>query len=297
MTVDIFSGAITEGLKVLEILIAKSSGFCFGVKRAINIANRCSEETKGEGIYTLGPIIHNPQVVKKLQDSNIFARNGVEDIDSGTVIIRSHGVRLEVLNEAREKGLNVVDATCPFVKKAQELVSSLSDDGYSVIVAGEKDHPEVKGLVSYGSAGIIVADSPEALAGMPRKKKIGIIAQTTLPVEKLEDIVSFCLGKASEIKVFNTICNATSIRQKESADLARTVDVMIVVGGRNSANTRRLADICRSIQPRTHHIEVADELEAGWFEGATRAGVTSGASTPDWVISEAVTRISSICAK
>ncbi len=281
----------------MEILIAKSSGFCFGVKRAINIANRCSVESPAGGIYTLGPIIHNPQVVKKLEESRIYAKAGVSEIDSGTVIIRSHGVRLEVLNEAKAKGLNVVDATCPFVKKAQELVSRLSEEGYSVIVAGEKDHPEVRGLVSYGSGGVIVADSPEALAGMPRKKRIGIIAQTTLPVEKLEDIVSFCLGKASEIKVFNTICNATSIRQKESADLARAADVMIVVGGRNSANTRRLADICRSIQPRTHQIEVAGEIKPSWFEGAQKAGVTSGASTPDWVISEVVAHITDICAK
>ncbi len=281
----------------MEILIAKSSGFCFGVKRAINIANACSEESKGKGIYTLGPIIHNPQVVKKLEESHIYAKNGVEDIESGTVIVRSHGARLEVLNSAREKGLNVVDATCPFVKKAQDLVSQLTAEGYSVVVAGEKDHPEVKGLVSYGSSGIIVADSPEALKGMPRKKKIGIIAQTTLPFEKLEDIVSYCLSRASEIKVFNTICNATSMRQEESAELAGTVDVMVVVGGRNSANTRRLGEICRTIQPRTHQIEVASELDPAWFEGARKVGVTSGASTPDWVISEVVSRLSAMSAK
>jgi len=281
----------------VEILIAKSSGFCFGVKRAINIADRCSKESDGGGIYTLGPIIHNPQVVKRLEDSNVFAKSDIGEIDSGTVIIRSHGVKYEVINEAKAKGLDIVDATCPFVKKAQELVSHLSEEGYTVIVAGEKDHPEVQGLVSYCPTGVLVADSPEALADMPRKKKIGIIAQTTLPVERLEDIVSFCLGRAPELKVYNTICNATSIRQKESADLARTVDVMIVVGGRNSANTRRLADICRSIKPATYHIEVAAELDPLWFDGASRVGVTSGASTPDWVINEVVEAIGSLCTK
>ena len=282
---------------VLEILIAKSSGFCFGVKRAINIADRCSKESDGRGIYTLGPIIHNPQVVKRLEESNIFAKSSIDQIESGTVIIRSHGVKYDVINEAKARGINVVDATCPFVRKAQELVSHLSEEGYSVIVAGEKDHPEVKGLVSYCPTGVLVADSPEALAEMPRKKKIGIIAQTTLPVERLEDIVSFCLGRAPEIKVYNTICNATSIRQKESADLARVVDVMIVVGGSNSANTRRLADICRTIKPATYQIEVASELDSSWFDGVGKVGVTSGASTPDWVINEVVESIDALCTK
>lgn len=274
----------------MEIFVAKSSGFCFGVKRAINIAHRCAKETSGE-IYTLGPIIHNPQVVKKLEASHVYAKNGLDEVSSGTIIIRSHGVKLDEIRAAKEKGLNIVDATCPFVKKAQDIVSLLSEEGYSVIVAGEKDHPEVKGLVSYGTNDIIVADSPEELRGMPRKKKIGIIAQTTLPVEKLEAIVSFCLHKASEIKVFNTICNATSIRQEESAELAERADVMVVVGGKNSANTRRLADICKRIQPKTYHIEVADEIDLSWFDGAASVGVTSGASTPDWVINDVVARI------
>jgi len=280
----------------LEILVAKSSGFCFGVKRAINLANKCASETRGE-IYTLGPIIHNPQVVKRLEESRVYAKKGVEDIASGTVIIRSHGAKLDEIKSAKDKGLNIVDATCPFVKKAQDLVSLLSSEGYSVIVVGEKDHPEVKGLISYGSEGIRVADSPEGLQDLPRQKKIGIIAQTTLPMEKLDAVVSFCLKKASELKVFNTICNATSIRQKESGDLAETVDCMIIVGGRNSANTRRLAEICTGIQPKTHHIEVAEELDPAWFASAQKVGVTSGASTPDWVVEEVVRRIGALAMK
>lgn len=258
------------------------------------MADTCARETPGE-IYTLGPIIHNPQVVKMLEESSgVYAKKSIDEVERGTVIIRSHGVRLDEINKAKEKGLNVVDATCPFVKKAQELVSRLSAEGYFVVVAGEKNHPEVRGLVSYGSADIRVADSSEALMDMPRTKKIGIIAQTTLPIEKLEDVVAACLAKASELKVFNTICNATSIRQKESAELARKVDVMVVVGGRNSANTQRLAEICRSIRDKTFHIEVADDIAPEWFVGARSVGVTSGASTPDWVISGAVARIREI---
>lgn len=278
---------MTEAKKVnvLEIFVAKSAGFCFGVKRAIKMAHECAGENAGE-IYTLGPIIHNPQVVKKLEEERIYAKSDLGDVSSGTVIIRSHGVKLDTYREAEKKGLNILDATCPFVKKAQNFVSLLADEGYSVIVVGEKDHPEVKGLISYGDADIKVVDSPEGLSDMQRKKKIGIVAQTTLPMKKLEAVVSFCLRKASEIKVFNTICNATSIRQQESAALAKMVDCMVVVGGRNSANTRRLADICSSIQPKTYHIEVADELEPSWFEGAVSVGITSGASTPDWIIEE-----------
>ncbi len=279
----------------LEIFVAKSSGFCFGVKRAINMADRCASETTG-GIYTLGPLIHNPQVVKRLEDeSGVFAKKTVEEIDKGTVIIRSHGAKLEELKAAKDKGLNIVDATCPFVKKAQELVTELTGEGYFVVVVGEKDHPEVKGIKSFGSSEIRVAESPKELLDLPRMKKIGIVAQTTVPVEKLESVVRYCLLKATELKVFNTICNATSIRQKESAELARHVDLMLVVGGKNSANTRRLAEICTTIQPRTHHIEVAEEISPEWLVGAQSVGVTSGASTPDWVIAEAVGKLKAIC--
>ncbi|HBG45989.1 MAG TPA: 4-hydroxy-3-methylbut-2-enyl diphosphate reductase [Deltaproteobacteria bacterium] len=281
----------------MEIIVAKSSGFCFGVKRAINMADKCASEEKGDGIYTLGPIIHNPQVVKRLEESNVFVKKSLSEIDAGTVIIRSHGVKSEEYREAREKGLNIVDATCPFVKKAQDLVSQLTEDGYEVVVVGEKDHPEVKGLISYGSKKVLVAGSIAELVDMPRVARLGIVAQTTIPMEKLEDIVSFCLHKASELKVFNTICNATSTRQTESAEMARKVDVMIVVGGKNSANTRRLAEVCLAIQPMTYHIEVAAELDHAWFSGARRVGVTSGASTPEWLIEEVVSQIGEFATK
>ncbi|MEE9614388.1 MAG: 4-hydroxy-3-methylbut-2-enyl diphosphate reductase [Thermodesulfobacteriota bacterium] len=278
----------------MEIVVAKSAGFCFGVKRAMNMASTCSDKAAGE-IYTLGPIIHNPQVVKRLEEeSRIFSRESVDEIESGTVIVRSHGVRLEEFETAEKKGINIVDATCPFVKKTQEMVALLKKEGYAVVVVGDKEHPEVRGIVSYGGSDITVVNSSEEVADMPRRKKIGIVAQTTQSIDKLEDIVSACLHKASEIKVFNTICNATSVRQKESMDLAGTVDCMIVVGGKNSANTRRLAEICRAIKPATYHIEVADELDEGWIKGASRVGITAGASTPDWIIGEVVARVGAL---
>lgn len=279
----------------MKIFIIKSAGFCFGVKRAINEAEK-SRAASADNIYTLGPIIHNPQAVKKLEESNIFSKDDIEEIEGGIVIIRSHGVRLDELRRAAEKGLDVIDATCPFVKKVQDLVSNLSADGYDVIVVGQKEHPEVKGLISYGNADIMVVESPEELRGMPMKK-VGIVAQTTLPMSKLEAVVAYCLTRTSEMKVYNTICNATSIRQEESVELARRVDIMMVVGGRNSANTKRLVEICREMRPRTFHIEVALEIEPSWLDGAETIGITSGASTPNWVIQEVIEKIEEISSK
>jgi len=271
----------------MEILIAKNAGFCFGVKRAINMAEECASDGEGH-IHTLGPIIHNPQVVQELEKKGIAAVNTVDDIDSGAVIIRSHGVTLQEMEHVKQKGLKVVDATCPFVKKTHEYVELLTKEGYSIVVVGDKEHPEVKGILSYGGKDIIAAGSVDELREMPRKRKIGVVAQTTQSIQNLQAIVTFCVARASEIKIFNTICNATSVRQDESTKLAGEVGCVIVVGGKNSANTNRLADICRKIQPKTYHIETPEELKKSWFEGIKRVGITAGASTPNWLI-ESVT--------
>jgi len=275
----------------LEILIAKSAGFCFGVKRAINIAKKSADDVRGE-ISTLGPIIHNPQVVKKLEDSaNIRPRKTLEEIQGGTIIIRSHGVKLKEFAAAKEKGLNIVDATCPFVKKTQELVSDLTKEGYTVIVVGDREHPEVQGIISYGNPDIIVAASVDEIKDLPKREKIGIVAQTTQSQERLQKIADFCLTRASEVKVCNTICSATSVRQEESVEISKEVECMIVIGGKNSGNTRRLFEVCRSIQPKTYHIEEAREIDPAWFKGIERLGVTAGASTPKWIIEEVISRL------
>ena len=275
----------------MEILIAKSAGFCFGVKRAINIAKKSADDVRGE-ISTLGPIIHNPQVVKKLEDSaNIRPRKTLEEIQGGTIIIRSHGVKLKEFAAAKEKGLNIVDATCPFVKKTQELVSDLTRDGYTVIVVGDREHPEVQGIISYGNPDIIVAASVDEIKDLPKREKIGIVAQTTQSQERLQKIADFCLTRASEVKVCNTICSATSVRQEESVEISKEVECMIVIGGKNSGNTRRLFEVCHSIQPKTYHIEEAREIDPAWFKGIERLGVTAGASTPKWIIEEVISRL------
>lgn len=276
----------------MKIILAKRAGFCFGVKRATQMAFEAAGMDKKT--YTLGPIIHSPQVVNKLEEMGVKVLKNLDAMDSGTIIIRSHGVAAHEIDEAQTKKLEIVDATCPFVKKAQEHVKSLSDSGYSVIVVGDADHPEVQGIVSYGGEKVVVVGSGDEVKQLPKMNKIGVVAQTTQSFENLRNVVSECLLRGGEIRVFNTICDATAVRQEEAKELARQVDCMLVVGGFNSANTRRLAEVCTELQPRTHHIETAEEIDSSWFEGVERVGVTAGASTPKWIIDEVVARIESL---
>ena len=277
----------------MNVRVAESAGFCYGVKRAINMAEECGKSGEGNKA-TLGPIIHNPQVVERLEENGIFAVDSHEDIDDGTVIIRSHGVKLQDLNDVKDRGLNVVDATCPFVKKSQALVSLMTEKGYPVLVVGERDHPEVKGLLSYGDERIQVVDSVKDVSDLTLGKRVGLVAQTTIRLELFQEVVSLLLERCSEVLAYNTICDATSVRQEDTSALAEESECMVVVGGKNSGNTRRLAEICASIQPNTHHIETAAELKDEWFEGVTNVGVTAGASTPDWIIDEVVERIDKV---
>ncbi len=277
----------------MEIILAKSAGFCFGVRRATQMAFEAAAEH--EAICSLGPVIHSPQVVKGLAEQGVKVVASVDDIPPGSVIIRSHGVTASEMARVQEKNLTIVDATCPFVKKAQEYATRLSEEGYTVVIVGELEHPEVQGIVSYAGEAVVhvVADSQQA-AALPRMNKVGILAQTTQLYENLKDIMEICLTKCQELRVFNTICDATSVRQNEAREIARTVDLMFVIGGHASANTSRLARICRELQPHTWHIETAEEIESGWFSGVHKVGVTAGASTPRWLIDEVVARITEL---
>ena len=276
----------------MKVILAKRAGFCFGVKRATQMAFEAAG--KDNKTYTLGPIIHSPQVVSKLEEMGVKVLKNLDSMDKGTIIIRSHGVASDELAEAVQKSLEIVDATCPFVKKAQEHVKSLSESGYSVVVVGDADHPEVQGIVSYGGDKVFVVGSGDEVSGLPKMNKIGIVAQTTQSFENLKNVVSECLLRGGEIRVFNTICDATAVRQEEAKELACQVDCMLVVGGFNSANTRRLAEVCAEIQPRTYHIETVGEIDSSWFDGVERVGVTAGASTPKWIIDEVVALIESL---
>lgn len=276
----------------MEILLAQKAGFCFGVKRATKMAFDAAEEKNDA--FTLGPIIHSPQVVERLKELGVGMEKSLQQITKGTVILRSHGVRAEEMQEALDKGLDVIDATCPFVRKAQEHVRFLSSEGYSVVVVGEEEHPEVQGIVSYATGPVhVVADGEKAKA-LPYAAKLGIVAQTTQPFRNLAEVVTSCLKRGGEIRIFNTICDATTVRQNAAEELAARVDCMIVVGGYNSANTCRLRDLCSALQTNTHHIETAEEIDPAWFTNVERVGVTAGASTPKWIIDAVLDRLTQI---
>lgn len=275
----------------MEISIVKGAGFCFGVKRAIDIAFAMAEKEQ-EGIYTFGPIIHNPQVIEKLREKGIAPTDDIERTDIKVLIIRTHGIPLDLMEKASGGGYEIVDATCPFVTKAQHYAKLLSDDGYQVIILGDRNHPEVRGLMSYAGKDAIVIDGGEELPEL--KGRVGIVVQTTQPVENLKTLTSKVIERSRELKVYNTICNSTALRLRETEEIAGKVDVMVVVGGRNSANTTQLANLCASLTVRTYHIETADELKAEWFRGAGKVGITAGASTPDWIIYEVKERIKDI---
>ncbi len=271
--------------------MALKAGFCFGVKRAIDMA-RATLDSKEGPIYSLGPLIHNPQVVSCLARMGLKEINDLGEIKEGTLVIRSHGVGPDLLETAREKGLEIVDATCPNVRRAQDLARELSRENIQVVVVGDKEHPEVQGIIGWTCGKAMVAENPEEAAELTAAGPIGVVAQTTQPQENFDAVVDILRKTGAEVRVCNTICNATAERQKAALDLARQVDVMVVVGGKNSANTRKLASLCHASGTRTYHIEEAGQMDPAWFRGVKVAGLTAGASTPDWIIEEVMRRMS-----
>ena len=268
----------------MKLFIAKSAGFCFGVKRAMDIALKAAKKNP-EHLYTLGPLIHNPQAIESLKELGVKVKDRIENIPKGTVIFRSHGVSFWDLKKAKEKKLHVIDATCPIVKRAQFFGNYLHRHGYSLLIVGETHHPEVEAIRSYLDEGVVV-DNARAVEKYGPWEKVGIIAQTTQSLRLFKEIVSASLERAKEVRVFNTICHATVIRQKEALEIAKKVECMIVVGGYNSGNTQRLAAICKEILPRTYHIETAREINPKWLASREKIGLTAGASTPSWIIKE-----------
>ena len=277
----------------MKIVVARRAGFCFGVKRAIKAAYETAGKETRE-VATLGPLIHNPQVVARLEEMNVRTVGRIEDFHGDILIIRSHGVPKAVLEEARQAGIEVIDATCPFVKNAQEYAAQLHADGYRVVIVGDESHPEVRGIKAYAGEPAFVISDGAGVTQLKGSRKIGIVAQTTTTMEKFMSVVGPCLEIAREVKIFNTICDATHVRQKEAQKIARTVDLMLVVGGRNSGNTSRLSEICGQTGTPTRHIETHQELEREWFQGVDRVGITGGASTPDWIIEDVVARLQEI---
>lgn len=266
-------------------MIAKSAGFCFGVKRAMDMALEAAKKYPPP-LYSLGPLIHNPQAVEYLERSGIKVKDRVEQIPKGTVILRSHGVLLRDMEKIKKKGLRVIDATCPIVKRAHFFAKFLRRNHYALLIVGDAHHPEVEAIRSYLDREVEVIEKLEGLSGLGPWKKLGIIAQTTQSFELFKEVVAASLSRAEEVRVFNTICHATTLRQKEAVEIAKKVEGMIVIGGYNSGNTQRLAGICREVQPETYHIETAKEIDPKWLWERERIGLTAGASTPSWIIQE-----------
>ena len=281
------------------IEIAAHAGTCYGVQRALDMALAAAPQA-GESVqvHTLGPLIHNPIVVRELAElerEGVGLADSVDDASAGTLVIRAHGVVPQVIDAARERGLNVVDATCPYVKKVHVAAERLVREGYRVVVVGEPGHPEVEGILGHaGNDAQVVSCAADADA-LPLKGKVGLVVQTTQTAQNLAEVVAAITPRVQELRVINTICAATSERQQAAATLANRCDCMVVVGGKNSGNTRRLAQICADACERTYHIEEASELQAAWFTDAHHIGITAGASTPQEHIERAVTRIKELC--
>lgn len=279
----------------MKVVRAAYAGACYGVQRALDLALKAVED--GGCAYTLGPLIHNPQVVAQLAECGVRAVDSVEDVaGAGTVVIRSHGVTPEVKRSVAACGLPLVDATCPHVARAQRAAADLAEQGRHVVVVGEEGHPEVEGLVACareaGAPVSVVAgpdDLPETLEG-----PVGVVVQTTQTREALDAVVAALEERGVRLLVKNTICFATRQRQEAAAALAGEVDAMVVIGGRNSSNTTRLADICAAACSRTHHVESPDEIDPAWLAGCAVVGVTAGASTPEEQIEAVATLLEAL---
>jgi (E)-4-hydroxy-3-methyl-but-2-enyl pyrophosphate reductase len=284
----------------MKIYIAKGSGFCFGVKRAVDMAYRCAGTRKKGTVYSLREIIHNPQEVKKLEEAGARHVSSVRGIKRGsTVIVSTHGITPAGENDLKSRDFEVLDTTCPYVKKIHRIVKKLADENYLIVIIGDKEHLEVRGILGHaGRRGLVVSceeDIKKAVLG----KKIGVVSQTTQNAAEYRRLVGLLIKKVfvarqAEARVFHTICGATQNRQEETMKIAKKADVMIIIGGRNSANTKRLYELSRGILRDVHHIEGEGELKKSWFIGKKAAGVAGGASTPDRVIAAAVKKIREI---
>ncbi|MDF2501093.1 MAG: 4-hydroxy-3-methylbut-2-enyl diphosphate reductase [Anaerosporomusa subterranea] len=269
-----------KGHDRLKIRLAQYMGFCYGVKRAVELA-----VNSGGGV-TLGPLIHNPQMVSRLAGQGVGVVNNLEEVEAGTVIIRSHGEGPAVYDKAQGKQLNLIDATCPHVKKAQQAAHKLTEAGRQVVILGEKNHPEVKSILAWAGDNAIVVETADEVLALPYIARLGVVVQTTFSRSLFEELIGLLQKKADDLVVERTICTATDQRQQSAIELAKQSEVMVVVGGKNSGNTTRLASVCEQAGARVYHIETAAELRPEWFHGVQTAGITAGASTPDWIIEE-----------
>jgi len=273
----------------MEIILATSAGFCMGVRRAVDLALEASEG-RGLAISTYGPLVHNPQVISLLDERGVRCERDIDNITEGRVILRSHGISPQEERVLADRDLDLVDATCPKVKRVQRIIREYADKGCTVVILGDPDHPEVRALVGYSDGKAVVVSGPDRIPDLDVSRPMCLVAQTTQHEAVFEQVSRELAARNPDVKVFHTICASTETRQREVAELARTVDLLIVIGGRESGNTRRLTQIGSALV-RTVQIESERELDDLDFEGVQRVGVTAGASTPTWVIERVMDRL------
>jgi 4-hydroxy-3-methylbut-2-enyl diphosphate reductase len=275
----------------MEIVLAESLGFCMGVKRAVDMAYRAIEKNPGEPVVTLGPLIHNTQEIERLQRDGIRVADQSDLPTSGTVIIRAHGVAPQAYDELKSRGLRIMDGTCPYVRYSQRKAIELHRDGYTVVIVGDKDHPEIRGILGYIHDQGYAVKTVDEVRALPPLQKIGVIAQTTISPRKYQLVIDALRERAPEVKVCETICDATEENQKAVRSLSREVDLLLVIGGRHSANSNKLVEAAREHCPASFLIETSSEIDPATLRGVRRVGVSAGASTPDWMIQQVVERL------
>ncbi len=276
----------------MTIKRAKTQGFCFGVAITVKKAEEAVERP-GSNVTTLGHIVHNPQMVATLERKGLKDAKSVDEVESGTLFVRAHGLPVETFAKAKEKGLEIVDATCPMVTKIHVQAEKLRAEGYKIVIVGDAAHPEVKGTLSH-VPGAWCISSPDQVDSLPRGSRVGVVVQSTWSGQQFTEIVRRLAEKYYDVRAINTICTDTRNRQAEAEELSREVEVVVVVGGKTSANTKHLADLSASNGARAYHVEGPDELQAEWFAGVGVAGLMSGASTPGWLVDQVADRMDAL---
>lgn len=276
-----------------RLLVANHAAFCPGVRRGLEIAREAAREGP---VASLGELVHNTRVVEELRQHGVRPVGSLEGVWEGKLVVRTHGVPPQVLQEAREKGLSVVDATCPWVKRAQRKARQLMKEGYQVFVIGRRDHPEVVGILGWTDGKAKVVESPEEAAALPRLGRAGIVCQTTITDQTLGDVAKVILQKSREAKVFNTTCRSTRETQREAAEIAAQADLMLVLGSRKSANTRHLVEVCLAAGAETVLVEDAGEITEGMVADRACIGITGGASCPKELVEEVEARVRQLTA-
>jgi 4-hydroxy-3-methylbut-2-enyl diphosphate reductase len=277
----------------MEIVVAKHMGFCGGVKRAVEMARSTADAAAGP-VFTWGPLIHNPQVVARLQQAGVNVAESLDDLHGDAFVVSAYGVEHAVLHAAKERGMRIVDATCPVVIRAHSLAFKLVEEGYQLVVVGDHGHPEMVTLKEVLGDRVTIVHNRQEAAEVKLRGRIAVMSQTTKSQENFRQIVGDLSLRTKELRVVNTLCPAITVRQEEAERMVEQVDALVVVGGHHSANTTRLWEIGRARRVLTYHIEVADELEPSWFERVARVGVMSGASTPEWIIAGVLQRLEEI---